>query len=202
MYKELTNEDLVVKYQNGEKNGLEQNEILGILLKRMEGIMVQYNNSYSNIPHTDFEHRSSIILEQFLVALNEFDMSMGNKLTTVCKKYFSQGLNRLYRDMTREKRYDPNIVHNSYELMQEIKKDKEDKDSELNKGVELSEFSNFEILDLLNTAGLNEKQFSMCVGFIEGKNANEIADELGVTPQAVSWYKREAKKKLQIALNF
>lgn len=201
MYKDMTNEELAVLYQNAERGSFEQDEILRVLLKRMEGLFVQYANRYSNIPNTDFELRLSVLYEQFLITLREYDIQLGYKLTTACKKYFTQGLNRLYRDMTRDKRYNPNIVQTSYELMQEIKRDKEDKDSDFTQVVELTHFSRVESMDLLKRAGLNEKQLHMCVGFMDGKSASEVAEELGVTPQTISWYRKVVKEKLQAALS-
>lgn len=202
MYKNMTNEQLVVRYQAAEKGGYEANELLAVLIKRMEGMMVQYVNKYRNIPNTDFEDRYSVVLEHFIIALDEFDDKLGNKLTTVCKKYFSQGLNRLHRDMTRAKRYNPNVIVGSYELAQEIRKEQEESGRDVSINTTFSEFDRVEVMQLLSSLNLSEKQMEMCMGFIDGENAKDIAERLDVTPQTISWYKKVVRDRMKAALSF
>lgn len=198
----LTNEQLVALYQSEVKNSLVANEIVGLLMGRMEGIMVQFSKRYENIPHTDFEHRYSVVLEAFIKVLDTFDVSRGLKLTTACKTYFSQALNRLYRDQTRDMRYDPTAVHGSYEVMQELRKEQEDNQPVDMSQYQMGEFSQVEILDLLDKLKLNDRQLEMCVGFLEGKSQADIAKSMGVKTQTLSWYKSVVREKMEFALNF
>jgi len=198
MYHDITTEDLVVRYQAmTDKNSLEANELLREIWSRVSKLMDYFARSYSNIPNTDYNDRYSVLTERLLVALQQFDISYGYKFSTACKKFFMQGLNLLNRDMRREKRYNPNVVVGSYEVMMEIREEIEiDGNGEIN----YCEFNDVEINELLKSVNLDDDELAMCQYIIQGKSGKDIADIFGVSPQLISSRKKTLRKKLRPVL--
>lgn len=196
LLKTLSTEDLVVMFQNEVHNSLNQNDILAEIMVRMDKVINLLARQYSNIPNSDNEDRVSLMYATMPKCLKDFDINKGYKFKTLTDKYFKQALATLHRDMTREKRFGEGVYCDSLEEMQETKRDKVDDDSELNFGTTLSDFDRVEVLDLLDRLDLKEKEFKMCVGFIDGKTQTEIAKEMDMSSAGISWLRGTVKKKL------
>ncbi len=197
--KVLSNEELVVMVQNAGENSVEGNAIIAELMKRMEGMMVQFANKYVNIPNKEFEDKVGELTIQLLKAIRDFDSEKGWQFTTLCRAYFTQGMDKLYQIETRGKRHDPNVVLNSYEALVEIKQDGNVEDADMQFSTEYETYNDVEVKDLLDRLQLTEKERITCTLLMEGKNKSSIARVLGVTPMAITNYTKKIQSQLRLA---
>lgn len=191
-FRELTNEDLVVMYQTGF--GFDKADALEELLKRMEGIMTKFVNAYSNIPNVDEVDKMSELQIAFVKIVDNFNIAKGYKLTTYCKAGFKRVLDKMYRDNTRQIRFDKDVIHTSYEVMVETKQDGED---ECSCGdAKTDTYDKVEYIDMIENTGFNEKEKAVAYLISAGKNKATVAKMLGISATMVNCHLANIKKKL------
>lgn len=191
-----TTEELVIEYRGA--NGINKEIILEELLKRTEPAFYKMSAMYSNIPNTEDEDRREVMTLAFLKALDTFDISKGYKFSTLCRNYFEQALNKLWRDNRRDKRCitdeEGSVVKTvSYEMMVEVGQDT-DEPYDVSSG-EMAEYSLVEINDVLNSLDLSEKELLTCKYIMMDTKKGDIAKMLGVSNTMIGLYLKNVKKK-------
>ncbi len=177
MYRSYNTEDLVVMYQNTQKE-----DCLEEIIRRNKGLLTMWAKSYSNIPCHDMED----LLEEGYIAcwqaVSNYNPAKGVVFTTLLKVYVKQRLNRLYNEATRKKRYtgaDPV----SWEELEEIHRE----------GSFIDDGSSIEVNDFMrNLEGTVKSVADM---LYSGMTKGEVAKSLGVTPATTNYH----LKKLQRA---
>lgn len=193
----LTNEELVDLYQR-EQDELKINAILDLMIDRIGGFINSFCRNYENIPHLNFEDLRSILLIELLSVLENFKINKGIKLTTVCRSYFTQRLNREYRDQTTQKRYDPQRP--VYSLEGTLDFHGEDKIGigkigALNFTAICEEYEQVDLIDLLCRLDLTKNEILTCLMITQGESKSEIARRLKVSPTTINNYLKNVKKK-------
>lgn len=194
MYKKDSTENLVVMYR--EVRGLEKEVILSEILKRTEPAFYKMSAMYSNIPNTEDEDRRGVMTIAFLKALDTFDVERGFKFSTVCRNYFEQALNKLWRDNRREKRC---VVDEEGSLIKDLSYEElvehgVDREANYLSG-EMEDFSLVEIQTILENAKLTDKEKLTCKYIMMDRNNKEIAKKLEVSNVMVGYYIKNIRKK-------
>lgn len=191
--KEITTEQLVLTWQETGDN-----DILKQIMDNMRGLIYQYTLKYNNIPYLDKQDLESELSIALLNALKKYDINKGAKFSTFCCRCFDQHMNRLYRQLTSKKRFDPNRVENSYEdTIENHLRDKIDNNGDLQLTGVCMEYAEVDLMNSLEQCGLTNNEYILAVLITEGYKAKEIAEYLGITPAGITWLKKSLRKKLE-----
>lgn len=195
--KEITTEQLVLIWQETEDN-----DILKQIMDNMKGLIWQYvlkyNNIYNKVTYLDEQDLESELSIALVNAVKNYDINKGAKFSTFCCRCFDQHMNRLYRQLTSKKRFDPNRSVNSYEdTIENHLRDKIDNNGDLQLTGVCMEYEEVDLLNSLEQCSLTNNEYILAVLITEGYKAKEIANYLGVTPAGVTWLKKSLGKKLE-----
>lgn len=190
----LSTEEVVAKYQGA--TGYDKEDLLTEVFARVEGMVTKMSNNYKNIPNVDLEDKQSILKYRLLKIAEEFDITLGNKVTTVCNTYFTQELDKLYKRQTRQKRHDDDIVTRSYDELVEIAPKDKKVQADLIRVLSVEDYKDADFYDMIDTIGLTENENLTCRYTVEGLTKSEIARAIGVTPAQIKNYLNNIGKKM------
>lgn len=185
-----TNEELVVLYRESRNESY-----LAELIAQNTGLINLLVTSYlSSIPNTEREDLVSESYIPMLRAIDDFDISMDLKFSSLLKIYVRQHFNRLYNEATRQKRYTGSLP-DSYERLAEINKEG---GTEVDTffTVECEDINAVEFMDLLRSLDLNEKEQVAVNVLMAGGSKGEVAKALNCTPATANYYFKRIRKKL------
>ncbi len=188
--KGLTNEELVVAYQNTD-----QDEYFNELFKKNEGLIYIISKDFLNIPHSEIEDLVAEASIEMINAVRKFDVTKGVKFTTFLKRCITQRFQTLYAHETRVKRGSGEKPV-SYEELLEVNRDGVISEFTVN----CDDFDSFAVMDLIKSSGLNEKEQVIVELLLEGEQKQDIAKNLGVTSATISWHINNLRKKISVVL--
>lgn len=156
---ERTNEDLVIEYQTTHNE-----DLFRALLEKNTGLLHIIVMDY-RIPKYEIEDLLSESYIALIKAVDNFDPTRGVTFTTALKVFVRQHLNRLYNEVTCQKRYN-GMDPASYEELVEIHKDDV-------RGLDCDRFSQIEVDEYLE--GLEAKDRYMVTLLLMGYSLSDCA---------------------------
>ena len=170
-YKNYATEELVGMYQSSHNEAYLQE-----IMRRNNGLLHKWVWDYRNIPYHDDE---DLLQEGYIAlckAVEDYDPARGVVFSTCLKGYVLQGLNRLYNEATRQKRYTGSELV-SYEELEEINREGS-VDFELLSDIAVQEF----------LSSLDGKVQYIAINLLEGKSKGDIARSLGITNATLTYH--------------
>lgn len=168
--KGIETEELVVMYQNTHDE-----EYLQEILRRNKGLLHTWAYDYRNIPFYEIEDLEAEGTIALWKAVESFDPSRGVRFTSSLKGFVRQSYNRLYKEVTRAKRYDGSEPA-SYEELEDINKE----------GFKVDDYTELEIKEFIDSlAGTAQ---TVAVLLLEGFSKSDIARELKITPASTTYH--------------
>lgn len=175
---ERTNEDLVKEYQTTHNE-----DLFRALLKKNTGLLHIIVMDY-RIPKYEIEDLLSESYIALIKAVDNFDPTRGVTFTTALKVFVRQHLNRLYNEVTCQKRYN-GMDPASYEELVEIHKDDV-------RGLDCDRFSQIEVDEYLE--GLEAKDRYMVTLLLMGYSLSDCAKAFHVANSSITWRIKRIRK--------
>lgn len=175
---ERTNEDLVIEYQSTHNE-----ELFRALLEKNTGLLHIIVMDY-RIPKYEIEDLLSESYIALIKAVDNFDPTRGVTFTTALKVFVRQHLNRLYNEVTCQKRYN-GMDPASYEELVEINKDDV-------RGLDCDRFTQIEVDEYLE--GLEAKDRYVVTLLLRGYNLSDCAKALNITNATMTWRIKRIRK--------
>lgn len=175
---ERTNEDLVIEYQTTHNE-----DLFRALLEKNTGLLHIIVMDY-RIPKYEIEDLLSESYIALIKAVDNFDPTRGVTFTTALKVFVRQHLNRLYNEVTCQKRYN-GMDPASYEELVEIHKDDV-------RGLDCDRFSQIEVDEYLE--GLEAKDRYMVTLLLMGYSLSDCAKAFHVANSSITWRIKRIRK--------
>lgn len=169
--KDRTNEDLVIEYQTTHNE-----DLFRALLEKNTGLLHIIVMDY-RIPKYEIEDLLSESYIALIKAVDNFDPTRGVTFTTALKVFVRQHLNRLYNEVTCQKRYN-GMDPASYEELVEIHKDDV-------RGLDCDRFTQIEVDEYLE--GLEAKDRYMVTLLLMGYSLSDCAKAFHVANSSITW---------------
>lgn len=176
--KDRTNEDLVKEYQTTHNE-----DLFRALLEKNTGLLHIIVMDY-RIPKYEIEDLLSESYIALIKAVDNFDPTRGVTFTTALKVFVRQHLNRLYNEVTCQKRYN-GMDPASYEELVEIHKDDV-------RGLDCDRFSQIEVDEYLE--GLEAKDRYMVTLLLMGYSLSDCAKAFHVANSSITWRIKRIRK--------
>lgn len=176
--KDRTNEDLVIEYQTTHNE-----DLFRALLEKNTGLLHIIVMDY-RIPKYEIEDLLSESYIALIKAVDNFDPTRGVTFTTALKVFVRQHLNRLYNEVTCQKRYN-GMDPASYEELVEIHKDDV-------RGLDCDRFTQIEVDEYLE--GLEAKDRYMVTLFLMGYSLSDCAKAFHVANSSITWRIKRIRK--------
>lgn len=176
--KDRTNEDLVIEYQTTHNE-----DLFRALLEKNTGLLHIIVMDY-RIPKYEIEDLLSESYIALIKAVDNFDPTRGVTFTTALKVFVRQHLNRLYNEVTCQKRYN-GMDPASYEELVEIHKDDV-------RGLDCDRFSQIEVDEYLD--GLEAKDRYMVTLLLMGYSLSDCAKAFHVANSSITWRIKRIRK--------
>ena len=176
--KDRTNEDLVIEYQTTHNE-----DLFRALLEKNTGLLHIIVMDY-RIPKYEIEDLLSESYIALIKAVDNFDPTRGVTFTTALKVFVRQHLNRLYNEVTCQKRYN-GMDPASYEELVEIHKDDV-------RGLDCDRFSQIEVDEYLE--GLEAKDRYMVTLLLMGYSLSDCAKAFHVANSSITWRIKRIRK--------
>lgn len=176
--KDRTNEDLVIEYQTTHNE-----DLFRALLEKNTGLLHIIVMDY-RIPKYEIEDLLSESYIALIKAVDNFDPTRGVTFTTALKVFVRQHLNRLYNEVTCQKRYNGTDPA-SYEELVEINKDDV-------RGLDCDRFTQIEVDEYLE--GLEAKDRYVVTLLLRGYNLSDCAKALNITNATMTWRIKRIRK--------
>lgn len=176
--KDRTNEDLVIEYQTTHNE-----DLFRALLEKNTGLLHIIVMDY-RIPKYEIEDLLSESYIALIKAVDNFDPTRGVTFTTALKVFVRQHLNRLYNDVTCQKRYN-GMDPASYEELVEIHKDDV-------RGLDCDRFTQIEVDEYLE--GLEAKDRYMVTLLLMGYSLSDCAKAFHVANSSITWRIKRIRK--------
>lgn len=175
---ERTNEELVIEYQTTHNE-----DLFRALLEKNTGLLHIIVMDY-RIPKYEIEDLLSESYIALIKAVDNFDPTRGVTFTTALKVFVRQHLNRLYNEVTCQKRYN-GMDPASYEELVEIHKDDV-------RGLDCDRFSQVEVDEYLE--GLEAKDRYMVTLLLMGYSLSDCAKAFHVANSSITWRIKRIRK--------
>lgn len=175
---ERTNEDLVIEYQSTHNE-----ELFRALLEKNTGLLHIIVMDYK-IPKYEIEDLLSESYIALIKAVDNFDPTRGVTFTTALKVFVRQHLNRLYNEVTCQKRYN-GMDPASYEELVKIHKDDV-------RGLDCDRFTQIEVDEYLE--GLEAKDRYMVTLLLMGYSLSDCAKAFHVANSSITWRIKRIRK--------
>ena len=175
--KDRTNEDLVIEYQTTHNE-----DLFRALLEKNTGLLHIIVMDY-RIPKYEIEDLLSESYIALIKAVDNFDPTRGVTFTTL-KVFVRQHLNRLYNEVTCQKRYN-GMDPASYEELVEIHKDDV-------RGLDCDRFTQIEVDEYLE--GLEAKDRYMVTLLLMGYSLSDCAKAFHVANSSITWRIKRIRK--------
>lgn len=176
--KDRTNEDLVIEYQTTHNE-----DLFRALLEKNTGLLHIIVMDY-RIPKYEIEDLLSESYIALIKAVDNFDPTRGVTFTTALKVFVRQHLNRLYNEVTCQKRYN-GMDPASYEELVEIHKDDV-------RGLDCDRFTQIEVYEYLE--GLEAKDRYMVTLLLMGYSLSDCAKAFHVANSSITWRIKRIRK--------
>lgn len=176
--KDRTNEDLVIEYQTTHNE-----DLFRALLEKNTGLLHIIVMDY-RIPKYEIEDLLSESYIALIKAVDNFDPTRGVTFTTALKVFVRQHLNRLYNEVTCQKRYN-GMDPASYEELVEIHKDDV-------RGLDCDRFTQIEVDEYLE--GLESKDRYMVTLLLMGYSLSDCAKAFNVANSSITWRIKRIRK--------
>lgn len=176
--KDRTNEDLVIEYQTTHNE-----DLFRALLEKNTGLLHIIVMDY-RIPKYEIEDLLSESYIALIKAVDNFDPTRGVTFTTALKVFVRQHLNRLYNEVTCQKRYN-GMDPASYEELVEIHKDDV-------RGLDCDRFTQIEVDEYLE--GLEAKDRYMVTLLLMGYSLSDCAKAFYVANSSITWRIKRIRK--------
>lgn len=176
--KDRTNEDLVKEYQTTHNE-----DLFRALLEKNTGLLHIIVMDY-RIPKYEIEDLLSESYIALIKAVDNFDPTRGVTFTTALKVFVRQHLNRLYNEVTCQKRYN-GMDPASYEELVEIHKDDV-------RGLDCDRFTQIEVDEYLE--GLEDKDRYMVTRLLMGYSLSDCAKVFHVANSSITWRIKRIRK--------
>ena len=176
--KDRTNEDLVIEYQTTHNE-----DLFRALLEKNTGLLHIIVMDY-RIPKYEIEDLLSESYIALIKAVDNFDPTRGVTITTALKVFVRQHLNRLYNEVTCQKRYN-GMDPASYEELVEIHKDDV-------RGLDCDRFTQIEVDEYLE--GLEAKDRYMVTLLLMGYSLSDCAKAFHVANSSITWRIKRIRK--------
>lgn len=176
--KDRTNEDLVIEYQTTHNE-----DLFRALLEKNTGLLHIIVMDY-RIPKYEIEDLLSESYIALIKAVDNFDPTRGVTFTTALKVFVRQHLNRLYNEVTCQKRYN-GMDPASYEELVEIHKDDV-------RGLDCDRFTQIEVDEYLK--GLEAKDRYMVTLLLIGYSLSDCAKVFHVANSSITWRIKRIRK--------
>lgn len=176
--KDRTNEDLVIEYQTTHNE-----DLFRALLEKNTGLLHIIVMDY-RIPKYEIEDLLSESYIALIKAVDNFDPTRGVTFTTALKVFVRQHLNRLYNEVTCQKRYN-GMDPASYEELVEIHKDDV-------RGLDCDRFTQIEVDEYLE--GLEDKDRYMVTLLLMGYSLSDCAKAFHVANSSITWRIKRIRK--------
>ena len=176
--KDRTNEDLVIEYQTTHNE-----DLFRALLEKNTGLLHIVVMDY-RIPKYEIEDLLSESYIALIKAVDNFDPTRGVTFTTALKVFVRQHLNRLYNEVTCQKRYN-GMDPASYEELVEIHKDDV-------RGLDCDRFTQIEVDEYLE--GLEAKDRYMVTLLLMGYSLSDCAKAFHVANSSITWRIKRIRK--------
>lgn len=181
------------------KEGNEIEKVLSSILEELDKTVIKYYcYKYQNSGIEADDIKAELYLECY-IALDDFIEGQAE-----FKTYFSNRCNNkilnLIRDNKRDKRVAKDdegraVMDISYEVCVE------NGDIVEAEG-EVGNYTDVEVLMLINALHLKEDEKIICRGFMAGLRPTEIAEKMGVSPSTITYKVKKIRAKMQAQLNF
>ena len=178
LLKDRTNEDLVIEYQTTHNE-----DLFRALLEKNTGLLHIIVMDY-RIPKYEIEDLLSESYIALIKAVDNFDPTRGVTFTTALKVFVRQHLNRLYNEVTCQKRYN-GMDPASYEELVEIHKDDV-------RGLDCDRFTQIEVDEYLE--GLEDKDRYMVTLLLMGYSLSDCAKVFHVANSSITWRIKRIRK--------
>ena len=175
---ERTNEDLVKEYQTTHNE-----DLFRALLEKNTGLLHIIVMDY-RIPKYEIEDLLSESYIALIKAVDNFDPTRGVTFTTALKVFVRQHLNRLYNEVTCQKRYN-GMDPASYEELVEIHKDDV-------RGLDCDRFTQIEVDEYLE--GLEYKDRYMVTLLLMGYSLSDCAKAFNMANSSIIWRIKRIRK--------
>lgn len=176
--KDRTNEDLVIEYQTTHNE-----DLFRALLEKNTGLLHIIVMDYRILKY-EIEDLLSESYIALIKAVDNFDPTRGVTFTTALKVFVRQHLNRLYNDVTCQKRYN-GMDPASYEELVEIHKDDV-------RGLDCDRFTQIEVDEYLE--GLEAKDRYMVTLLLMGYSLSDCAKAFHVANSSITWRIKRIRK--------
>ena len=176
--KDRTNEDLVIEYQTTHNE-----DLFRALLEKNTGLLHIIVMDY-RIPKYEIEDLLSESYIALIKAVDNFDPTRGVTFTTALKVFVRQHLNRLYNEVTCQKRYN-GMDPASYEELVEIHKEDV-------RGLDCDRFTQIEVDEYLE--GLEAKDRYMVTLLLMGYSLSDCAKAFHVANSSITWRIKRIRK--------
>lgn len=176
--KDRTNEDLVIEYQTTHNE-----DLFRAVLEKNTGLLHIIVMDY-RIPKYEIEDLLSESYIALIKAVDNFDPTRGVTFTTALKVFVRQHLNRLYNEVTCQKRYN-GMDPASYEELVEIHKDDV-------RGLDCDRFTQIEVDEYLE--GLEAKDRYMVTLLLMGYSLSDCAKAFHVANSSITWRIKRIRK--------
>lgn len=176
--KDRTNEDLVIEDQTTHNE-----DLFRALLEKNTGLLHIIVMDY-RIPKYEIEDLLSESYIALIKAVDNFDPTRGVTFTTALKVFVRQHLNRLYNEVTCQKRYN-GMDPASYEELVEIHKDDV-------RGLDCDRFTQIEVDEYLE--GLEAKDRYMVTLLLMGYSLSDCAKAFHVANSSITWRIKRIRK--------
>lgn len=175
-----------------------KNIFLSEVISSLEQTIKYFLMKYANIDIDQEDLRAELRIEIYR-SIDDFDKELGVSFKTFISRCFENRCNNILRDSLRDKRVAKNEVGEvlkavSYEYL-------------LGEGIDVAEgvcgdYGDVEIMMLLDSLDLPDRDKAICEGFIRGLRPIEIAEKLGVAPATITYRTKKIRSVLANSYNF
>lgn len=188
---------IINEYKNTLGN-YERNILVAEAIGGVENTIKYFTLKYSNLPMDKEDLRAELLIVVY-TAMDKYEDNLGCEFKTYVSRCMEQKCNKLYRDLTREKRA---VKNEEGELVYSVSYDEL-----LENGTSVGEaegsygdYDSVEINLLLDKLNLSTDERLICEAFTKGLKPKEIADKLGLSPAMVTYNTKKIRSKMAISL--
>ena len=192
----MKNLQTTIKNYQTSTNNYERNLLVAEAIENCENTIRYFTLKYRNLPIDSEDLRAELLIVIYK-AMDKYREDLGCEFKTYLSRCMEQKCNKLYRDLTRDKRAVKNeegeIVYSvSYEEMLENGASVEEAEGSC------GDYELVEISMLLDSLDLAKEERLICEDFAKGLKPKEIADKLGLSPAMITYKVKKIRAKMQI----
>lgn len=194
----MRNVQTIVKDYKEAKTNYEKNILVAEIITGCENTLKYFTIKYNNIPLDTEDLRGELLVVLFK-ALDKYTDGLGCEFKTYLSRCIEQKCNKLYRDLSRDKRA---VKNDNGEIVYAVSYDEL-----LENGTSVGEaegsygdYSTIEVNALLDTLNLATEERLICEEFAKGLKPKEIADKLGISPAMITYKTKKIRSKMAIGL--